>query len=132
MSTPRSQLHDGRFGRQQIDGAVERQVQHIVRRAILKAFDFDNCLRSRLRDQAIAPALPRKQIEDGILGRLGRVFLTQPEHIHEQASIRIGSAPAGQLFGNRIHEDDFAAGIGSDEAFSDTPQHGRKPGFAAT
>ena len=42
----------------------------------------------------------------------------------------VGTGPAGQFLGNRIHEDDFARGIGSDDAVSDTAQCGGEPGFA--
>ena len=76
--------------------------------------------------------LARQEVQNRILGWLAAGFLGQVENEHQELPVCFVSGPSRQFLGNRVHEDDFACGIGGDNAVSHTAKRGGEPGFAGS
>ena len=60
--------------------------------------------------------------DGGILDRLSRVGVEDPEDLAERSTPRLGLPPGSERLGHRIHEDDVATDVGRDHRVADAAQ----------
>jgi hypothetical protein len=69
---------------------------------------------------------------DGGFDNVAGLFMDDAEDVAEGAADGVGLGPAGEGFGDWVHEDDLAGGLAGDDGVADTAEEGGEPDVAAS